>query len=221
MYESDYKVKNYSMMIQKRFEQDILFCKLDFFDQYPFHSLIQAIIMSSVFPGHTIIVVDDIITDSNSHKLYDTKDKLDLPALNQRLSIYNIEIILKADIQMSVSKFMFGLKPYKEADITEKVISKFYRPNYFTIPLGFNLNNICEEDPIPNKRKHVYISFTINGRVFDRCYDEIMILYQRNHLLLDYEKYSNTPWLSSNRISSYLTSKKSFHLFSNMITTFN
>jgi len=221
MYESEYKVKNYSMMIQKRLEQDILFCKLDFFDQYPFHSLIQAITMSSVFPGHTIIVVDDIITDSNTQKLYDTKDKLDISTLNQRLSIYNIEIILKADIQMSVTKFMFGLKPYKEADITEKVISKFYHQNYFTIPLGFNLNNICEEDPMPNKRKHVYISFSINGRVFDRCYDEIMILYQRNHLLLDYKNYSNTPWLSSNCISSYLTSKKSFHLFSNMITTFN
>jgi hypothetical protein len=116
---------------------------------------------------------------------------------------------------------MFGLKPYKEADITEKVISKFYRPNYFTIPLGFNLNSICDEDPMPNTRKHVYISFTINGHEFDRCYDEIMILYQRNHLLLDFDTYFNTSWLSSNRISSYLTSKKSFHLFSNMITTFN
>jgi len=221
MYESEYKVKNYDMMIKKRFEQDILFCKMDFFDKYPFHSLIQAISMASVFPGHTIIVVDDIITDSNSNKLYNTKDKLNLAKMNQRIYMYNIEIILKSDIQMSVTKFMFGLKPYKEVDITEKVTSKFYRPNYFTIPIGFNLNSICEEDPMPNKRKHVYITYTINNRVFDRCYDEIMIHFQRNHLLLDFETYSNTNWLSSKGVSTYLTAKKTFHHFSNLISTNN
>jgi hypothetical protein len=217
MYESEYKVKNYDTMIKKRFEQDILFCALDCFDQFPFYSLIQAITMASVFPGHTLIVVDDVITDSHSNPLHDTTEKLDLTKLNQRLSMHNIEIILKRDAKMSVSKFMYGLKPYREVDITDKVVSKFYRPNYFSIPIGFDLNSICEEDPMPNKRKHVYITYTVNGREFHRCYDEIMIHFQLHHLLLDFEAYSNTKWLSSGNVPTALACKKSFKYFTTLV----
>jgi len=217
MYESEYKVKNYDTMIKKRFEQDILFCALDCFDQFPFYSLIQAITMASVFPGHTLIVVDDVITDSHSNPLHDTTEKLDLTKLNQRLSMHNIEIILKRDAKMSVSKFMYGLKPYREVDITDKVVSKFYRPNYFSIPIGFDLNSICEEDPMPNKRKHVYITYTVNGREFHRCYDEIMIHFQLHHLLLDFDAYSNTKWLSSGNVPTALASKKSFRYFTTLV----
>ena len=66
----------------------------------------------------------------------------------------------------------------------------------------FNMNNLLDEDPIPETRKQLYLTYSINGYPLERCFDEVMIIYCNNYLLLDFAYYSNVSWIQSSNVYS-------------------
>lgn len=202
MYEVDYKTGNYSGLMKKRFEQDVLYCKLDCFDKTSFLPLYFAIMMGKIYPGHCLIILDDVITNSNEEILYAVQDVFCFDLMNEILAKYNVTIIQKQSVSMTVDKAMWGLKPYKEVDVTQKITKQFYRTNFFRLPTMFNMNNLLDEDPIPETRKQLYLTYSINGYPLERCFDEVMIIYCNNYLLLDFAYYSNVSWIQSSNVYS-------------------
>lgn len=204
VYDVDYKTENYQDLMKKRFEEDILYCRLDCFEKTGYLPLYFAIMMGKAYPGHCIIIVDDVITDSKGEVLYPVEDVISIHEINEVLKRFNITIIPRKKVKMTIYRVLWGLKPVKEVDLTRKLVKTFSKPNYFSIPIGYNVNTLLERDPIPNTRKQLYLTYSINGYSFERCFDEIMILYSKDHLMLDFVNYTNVYWIESANIDQNL-----------------
>jgi len=208
MYEVNYLKDNYDSMIEKRFSREVLYCKLEDYENCSFTPLITALVMGAIFPGHCVIIIDEDITDLFGNILHKVTELLDLKTINKYLAEYNITLMSTNNITMKVESAMWGLKPYKEIDITKPFVENFYETNILRYPLGFDMNDIIEIDPLPMTRKHLYLQYSINGYVIHQCFDEIYMRQYSNFLLLDFKHYSNTKWITSyNSNSSKIKAK--------------
>jgi hypothetical protein len=197
MYETEYKEGHYDKCIENRFTRELLYCKLDGFDIVSFMPLLCAITMGKQFPGHCIIILHDDIVNTESKLVNKVKDVLNIVKMNEILMEWNVTIILKSDVNMYVTKALWGMYGESTIDVTKHVLAHYARKNYLEIPMGNNMNEYLESDPLQNKRKHLYFVYTINNYTLHGYFDEVMNLYRLNYAKLDFENYTHAEWISS------------------------
>ena len=197
MYETEYKEGNYDKCIENRFTRELLYCKLDGFNIVSFMPLLCAVSMGKQFPGHCIIILHDDIVNTDSKLVNKVNEVLNISKMNELLVDWDITIILKSDVTMYITKATWGMCGESTIDITKHVLTNYARKNYFEIPIGTNLNEYLEIDPLHDKRKHLYFEYTINNYSLHSYFDEVMSLYRPYYAKLDFENYTHVEWISS------------------------
>ena len=197
MYETEYKEGNYDKCIENRFTRELLYCKLDGFNIVSFMPLLCAVSMGKQFPGHCIIILHDDIVNTDSKLVNKVNEVLNISKMNELLVDWDITIILKSDVTMYITKATWGMCGESTIDITKHVLTNYARKNYFERPIGTNLNEYLEIDPLHDKRKHLYFEYTINNYSLHSYFDEVMSLYRPYYAKLDFENYTHVEWISS------------------------
>lgn len=196
MYETEYKEGHYDKCIENRFTRELLYCKLDGFEIVSFMPLLCALVMGKQFPGHCVIILHDDITSTESKLISKAKDMLNINKMNELLMEWNVTIILKSDVNMHITNATWGMQGESTIDVTKHVLKYYARKNYFEIPVG-HINGYLGDDPLLNKRKHMYFEYTINDYKLKDYFDEIMILHRPGYAKLDFENYTHIDWISS------------------------
>lgn len=177
------------------------------------YSLVNAMVVGSISDGHTLIIVDDFMGDLNSNQYHDANTIMDFTRINKMAEEYGVTLISKHDIQMTSIKVEYGLAhKNKLADITDIVMNLFYTPNRICIPIGVPLNRILGYDPCENKRKLIYFTYTINGKVFQETRDEVI---DEEDLEIDFVNLEKKQWLTLTSITDCKTEIKTFNHFLN------
>lgn len=203
MYESVHKKETYGPLIENRLKRQILYCRLDHFDVIQFLPLFTAFMMASVYPGHTIIIVDDVVGLQSNETLCTIDELLHVDKMNASLKPYDITILVRSTVKMTVEKIEWGMKPDHVIQLNSEFIQKHYRPNYFAIPGSVDINTLANvHDPAQFIRKQLYLTYKINDFQIDTYYDEI-ITRDFHYLKLDFVDYRNVIWIDhSNTIKN-------------------
>lgn len=216
MYEQPYYLEDYKECVDRGFDDNVLFCKLGFHQAglcNQLYSLANVLTVASLQQGNKVIILDDFVTDITTKLTKPSKHIIDLDALNVILKDDKIHVCYKTEIVMELITVEYGLKHKRTVNITDKVIQKFWKKNSLHIPVGFVLNDLCEEDPCPGLCKQVYIYYTLNGIPFMKVFHE-RVLAQRRAIKLNHANYDDKmdyfvnlphiePWLTLiNRDSS-------------------
>lgn len=217
LYQVEYRMENYKLFVDNAYEEQTLYCVfgnsvgIGLCNQL--YSLVNTLLMGYVFPGFTTVIVDDFLSDINTNDICDSREIINYSKMNEFLKPYNVKMIYKRDVRLEIKEVMFGIKPHKTVDITQKAIELFYRNNQFEIPKGTNLNDLCEEgDPLPNTRKHIYVHYMIDGRSFFKTFDEILMTMHRK-IFIDFKDMSTLERNSKTSIKDAKRDKFMFNHF--------
>jgi hypothetical protein len=170
-------------------------------------------VVGSISDGNTLIIVDDFMGDLNSNQYHHAAIIMDFKRINKMAEEYGITLLSKHDIQMTSIKVEYGLA-YKDkiADITDIVMDRFYTHNRICIPIGTSLNRLLGYDPCENRRKLIYFTYTINGKVFQETRDEVI---DAENLEIDFMNLEKKQWLTLTSITDCKTEIKTFNHFLN------
>jgi len=221
LYQVNYPLENYQLYVDSSFQDQLLFCKfgsegLGLCNQL--YSLVNSIIIGKTFPGYSTIVVNDFLSCVDNASFCSSKEIIDYHKMNQMLEQHQVRLISKEDVTFEIKEVLFGMRPNKLIDITEAIKTKYLNGKKMVIPCGSNLNVLCEGgDPLPNVRKHIYVNYSINGRDYHICYDEIVMLLHYD-IVIDFEEYSNIKWLSRTGIQHSKQKLDEFNHFMSNIT---
>ena len=200
LYESTYKQETYTPLVENRLQNQVLYCRLDHFDVNQFLPLFTAFMMASVYPGHTIIILDNDIVLQSKEVLCRVDEMLNIDKTNQSLKPYNITLIVRSTVKMTVEKVDWGVQPTNIVSLSDDFIQRHHKPNYFSIPGSVDLNALANvEDPILFTRKHLYITYKINDFVLQTYFDEVITLYF-HYMKMDFVDYSNVVWIDHSNI---------------------
>lgn len=203
LYQVPYSIERYKPFVDNSFEEQILLCKfgspgIGLCNQL--YSLINTILIGKSFRGHTTIIIDDFLTDINTNVYIDSRMIIDFDKMNELLESYNVTLLYKSDVSFQIKEVLFGVITKNTEDITSIVKEKFTGKNILMIPRSTDLNKLCSDgDPVPHTRKQIYITYTVNDRVFKLSHDEI-ILNSHDDLVLDFVTFSHLKWLSNTNI---------------------
>lgn len=177
------------------------------------YSLVNAMVVGSISDGHTLIIVDDFMGDLNSNQYHDAATIMDFGRINKMAEEYGVTLLSKHDIKMTSIKVEYGLAyKNKVADITEMVMARFYTHNRIRIPRGTSLNSLLGYDPCERRRKLIYFTYTINGKVFYETRDEVI---DDEDLEIDFVNLEKKQWLSLTGITDCKTEIETFNHFLN------
>jgi hypothetical protein len=148
-------------------------------------------------PSNTtkVIFIGKYLMEVNSKKFCNIGEIIDLNASNIFLKKYNIILFDMFNFDFKIVKIKYGLNNYSY-DITYEIVNQSLKNNIFKIGKDINLNNI-KGDPIEyykktfcipfnkNQSKKIYITYLINGIIFNEVLNELDG-YLKNDFLLDF-----------------------------------
>lgn len=208
MYEQAYPEENYRECVDSGFNDNVLFCKVGF----PYTGLcnqlfniVNALVIAAVQSGNKVVILDDFIKDIHTLEPISANEVLNIDATNSELKPYNIRLIYKKDVKMTLDKVEYGLKDVQMVDITQSVRDRFYVDNHLYIPQWTGMNDVAGSDPCPQMRKQIYVYYSLNGIPFMKTFHERRLIFNEaieiNHI--NYEQKScrhvldlSSPWLT-------------------------
>jgi len=137
-----------------------------------------------------LIIFDEFRLQPCSDNTCPIKDIIDLNDLNKQIYEYNVFILDKCNVKLSILSVKYGTNTYK-INITEEIKIK-YMPsmNKLLIPKNVVLNDI-KGDPITGYEKKLFITYKINEFVFTEIFNE----YRKDDICIDLEKsYCFSNW---------------------------
>jgi len=175
------------------------------------YTLVNVMIIGSVSYGNSLIIVNDFMTDLDSNQYCDAATIMDFDRINKIAKEYGVTLISKHAIQMTLLNVEYGLTHLnKTVDITEIIKTRFYTNNRLCIPRGTCLNDLLGYDPCKDRRKLIYITYSINGKVFIETRDEYII---DEDLEIDFVNLEKKSWLSFKHITHCGTEIEKFNYF--------
>jgi len=231
MYEQAYPPENYRECVQSGFEHGIFFCKVGF----PYTGLcnqlfniVNSLVIAAVQSGHKVVILDDFIKDIHTLEPISANEVLDIEKTNEELKPYNIRLIYKKDVKMTLDKVEYGLKDVHVVDMTQTVRERFYVENRLYIPQWTGMNDVLGSDPCPQMRKQIYVYYSLNGIPFMKTFHERKLIFNEpieiNHLQQYYEHKScrhvldiTSPWLTRISRDDAKEMKPFFDAFLNLL----
>ena len=208
MYEQAYPEENYRESVQSGFEHNVIFCKVGF----PYTGLcnqlfniVNSLVIAAVQSGNKVVILDDFIKDIHTLETISANEVLDMEKTNLELKPYNISVIYKKDVKMTLDKVEYGLKDVQVMDITKSVRDRFYVENRLYIPQWTGMNDVAGSDPCPQMRKQIYVYYSLNGIPFMKTFHERKLIFNEpieiNHLNYDQKSCRHvldltSPWLT-------------------------
>lgn len=221
LYQVAYPIENYKKQVDNSFEEQILYCRFGFPGLglcNQLYSLVNSIIVGKVFTGYSTIIVNDFLTCIDNNTFCNSKEVIPFEQMNSMLESYNVKLVCKTDIEFDIKEVRFGLFSNSTVDITDAIKAKYFSGKKLVIPMGSNMNECCENgDPLPNVRKQIYVHYTVNGRNFHSCYDEVVMLLHHD-IVIDFETFSNVNWISRTGIHHAKYNIELFHELMSKIT---
>lgn len=221
LYQVAYPIENYQKQVENSFEEQILYCRFGFHGLglcNQLYSLVNSIIVGKTFTGYSTIIVNDFLTCIEQNTFCNSKDVIQFEQMNSILEPYRVKLVYKEDVEFDIKEVRFGLLPDHTVDITDAIKEKYFTGKKLIIPVGSGMNACCPDgDPLPNVRKHIYIHYTVNGRDFHVCYDEIVMMLHHD-IVIDFETFSNVNWLSRTGIHDAKIHTELFHELMTKIT---
>lgn len=208
MYEQAYPVENYRESVQSGFENGVIFCKVGFPHTglcNQLFNIVNSLVIAAVQSGHKMVILDDFITDIHTLEPISANEVLDIEKTNVELKPYNICLICKKDVKMSLDKVEYGLKDVQIMDVTQSVRERFYKDNHLYIPQWTGMNDVAGNDPCPQMRKQIYVYYSLNGVPFMKTFHERRLIFNEpieiNHLNYDNKSCRHvidltSPWLT-------------------------
>ena len=221
LYEIPYTPDVYKNTVDHSFKEQVIYCKfgdhgLGLCNQL--YSLANSLLIGKTFPGFSTILLSDFLCDYNSGSYCLSQIVLDIPKMNKWLASYEVQIVPTSNVHFEINRVEFGLRPHHITDITELVKSTFVHDNVLEIPIGTNLNTICENgDPLPGTLKHVYVTYTLNGHTHETLLDEYIML-KLEPIKLDFKQFSHLPTTCRTNIRHAKNQVDSFHDILNNIS---
>lgn len=229
MYEQAYPEKNYKESVQAGFEHGVLFCKVGF----PYTGLcnqlfniVNSLVIAAVQSGNKVVILDDFIKDIHTLEPISANNVLDMDKTNEALKPYNIRLIYKNDVKMTLDRVEYGLKDVQVMDITQTVRERFYVENRLYIPQWTGMNDVAGSDPCPQMRKQIYVYYSLNGIPFMKTFHERKLIFNEpieiNHLNYDQKSCRHvldlsSPWLTRISRDDAKEMKPLFDAFLNLL----
>ena len=132
-----------------------------------------------------------------TEKFCPLKDVIDLNHLNKIASEYNVSILDKHDVKLSLISVKYGTNDVK-INITEEISKDYLTNNKLFIPNTLYLNDI-KGDPVFGQPKKLFISYKINDFVFSETFDE----HNRNNISIDLTLYEQFHGFDSVNVNNY------------------
>ena len=208
MYEQAYPEENYRECVQSGFDNSIIFCKVGF----PYtglcnqlYNIVNSLVIAAVQSGNKLVVLDDFVKDIHTMEPISSNEVLDMAETNLNLKPYNIQLVYKKDVKMTLDKVEYGLKEVAVLDITQTVRDRFYVENHLHIPQWTGMNDVAGNDPCPQMRKQIYVYYSLNGMPFMKTFHERKLIFNEaieiNHLRYDQKSCKHvldlsSPWLT-------------------------
>jgi hypothetical protein len=195
MYEQTYPVENYKESVQRGFDENIIFCKVGFPRTglcNQLYNIANSMILAAVQDGAKVIILDDFIKDIYSLETIPAKDVLNIEGTNKVLEKYNITLICKSDVKMTLDKVEYGLKDVNVVDTTQTIRDCFYRDNCLYIPQWTGFNDVVGIDPCPQMRKQIYVYYSLNGISFMKTFHERKLIFN-SPIEINFLDYSAKP----------------------------
>ena len=143
---------------------------------------------------NNLIIVNDFSPDYKSPNRMPFNLIFDIESINNYLKKYNIYIIDKNDIHMSIHSVQYGTEDIF-IDLTDVVKEKFYRNNIIKIDRNFPMNEL-NGDPVPNVKKMLKVKYSLNNLNF--TFTEI---FQENEFVyIDYSNVNHKRWVTTNTL---------------------
>lgn len=113
-----------------------------------------------------VIFLSNFSTDAISDSYCSIKDILDLEHINTCLKEYNITLIPEEDAEIEITKLEYGMIGENIIDVTDLLKPLCTKNKQILVNYDILLNTLCG-DPLPNKKKVLYIKYKINNYEFE------------------------------------------------------
>jgi len=134
-------------------------------------SLVTGIIIA-IKSNKKIIIVDNFLNDYTKLNYSNISEILNIDKINDFLHRkYGIYICDKKKVNLTIRKIKYGTNE-SQIDITDTILEKYYNSNILHIPADINLNILAQEDPCPNYKKFMFVSYSINNHEIEETFDE-------------------------------------------------
>lgn len=131
-------------------------------------------ITSAILKAHKskipLVIFEKFRLEACTHDLCPLKDIIDLNHLNEIAAPYNVSVLDKHDINVSLISVKYGTTDVK-INITEEIRKEYFENNNLLIPKSVYLNNI-KGDPAFGQPKKLFLTYKINEFVFTEIFDE-------------------------------------------------
>ena len=138
-----------------------------------FVPIVNAIVDKIILKTHhnpqvnNILFLSSFCKDKTNDIFCSIKEILHLKNINYYLKKYNIILIPEEDAQITITKVNYGILGENIVNVTEQLKKSALKEKCLLIDNNIVFSNFCD-DPIPNVKKILYITYNINGFLFQK-----------------------------------------------------
>uniref|UniRef100_A0A6C0L033 Uncharacterized protein n=1 Tax=viral metagenome TaxID=1070528 RepID=A0A6C0L033_9ZZZZ len=150
----------------------ITFAKREIYFSDQLFKMIKGISSVIQQKGSNLIVLDTFLCDYDKNYYTPISNIFNLQEINVYLKKYNITLIDKHNFQFELLKVEYGTSE-NNIDITQEIKEKFYENKKLFINKTLVFNSL-KGDPCFNTIKKVWISYNLNGCIYNDEYSEVL-----------------------------------------------